>query len=76
MTILERQMEEMRDLPERVTGLASQILQLRQEASSEFSAIRDQLKADTDETRAFMRVLHEDVLMRLKLIGEDNDSDS
>ena len=29
--MLERQMQEMRDLPERVTNLESQILQLRQE---------------------------------------------
>jgi hypothetical protein len=69
-------MKEMRELFGRGTGMASQILQLRQDASSEFSASRDQLKADTDETLEYMRVLHEDVLMRLKLIGEDNDSDS
>jgi hypothetical protein len=54
-------MRAMRDLPVRVTSLESQILQLRQTRRVSFPRIRDQLKADTDETRAFMRVLHEDV---------------
>jgi hypothetical protein len=75
VSTLERQMQEMRGLPERVTNLESQILRLRDETSSEVSAIRDQLKADTEETRTFMRVLYEDVLARLEVIGEGNGSD-
>lgn len=75
VTVLEQQMLEMRELPAPATELESQILRLRQETSSEFSAIRDQLEADTVETRGFMRILHEDVLTRLKAIGEGNGSD-
>ena len=44
--MLERQMQEMRDLPERVTNLESQILHLRQEMRSEFSAMRSEFRVD------------------------------
>ena len=75
LTMLERQMQEMRELPERVTKLASQILQLREEMREELSAIRTEMKAADDETRVFMRVLYEDVLSRLEAIGEGYDPD-
>ena len=74
VTMLERQMQDLRELPERMSGLESQILQLRQGTANEFSAIRDDMKADTSETRLFMRVLYEDVLSRLQALGEADDS--
>ena len=65
-----------RDVPNRVTKLESQVLQLRKEMREEFSAIRTTLKAADDETRIFMRILYEDVLVRLEAIGESDGSDS
>jgi len=72
--MLERQMQEMRELPNRVTGLESQILQLSQRIASDVSAIRDEVDAGDAETRVFMRVLYEDVLARINVLGEGHDS--
>jgi len=44
--MLEGQMQEMRGLPERVTNLGSQILQLRQEMRDEFSATRSEFRSE------------------------------
>lgn len=46
VSILERQMQEMRDLPERVSNLESQILQLGQEIRDEFSATRLEFRGE------------------------------
>ena len=73
--MLERQMQEMRKLPDRVTGLESQILQLSQRIASEVSAIRHEADAGDAETRVFMRVLYEDVLARINVLGEGYDSE-
>jgi hypothetical protein len=44
--MLERQMQEMRDLPERVNNLESQILHLRHEIRDEFSSIRSEIRTE------------------------------
>ena len=75
LTMLEQQIQEMRELPNRVTGLESQILQLSQLIASEVSAIRDEVDAGDAEPRVFIRVLCEDVLARIKAIGEGYDSE-
>ena len=56
---LERRMTTLEQLPERLDRLESQILQFREEVGDEFSAVRRE-----------MRVLHEDVLGRIAVIGE------
>jgi hypothetical protein len=48
VTILEQ-------LPARVEGLASQILQLRTEMRAEFSAVRENIQAGDEETRRALR---------------------
>lgn len=68
--MLEQQMQELRDLPARVTGLESQILQLRDEMRDGFSAIRSELRAANEETRNFMRALYEDALARIATMGK------
>ena len=73
--MLERQMQEMRKLPDRVTGLESQILQLSQRIASDVSAMRDEVDAGNAETRVFMKVLYEDVLARINVLGEGDDSE-
>jgi hypothetical protein len=73
--MLERQMQEMRELPDRLTGLESQILQHSRRIASEVSAIRDKVDAGDAETRVFMRVLYEDVLARINVLGEGYDSE-
>ena len=62
-----------------------QIVQLRVEMHAEFSAVRKEMKAGhealrtglraeiregDEETRTLMRALHEDVIDRIKLLGE------
>jgi len=83
--VLEAQVTELQRLPERLSAVESEIVQLRAEIRVEFSAVREELRAGDAETRRvlrldiaekhdealrFMRVLHEDVIGRLTLIQE------
>jgi hypothetical protein len=72
--MLERQIQELRDLPARVASVESQILQLREEMRDGFSSIRSELRAEiqsgNQETRNFMRALYEDALARIATMGE------
>ena len=65
-------MESLETLPARVSAVELQIVQLRQDISVGFSALRDDLRAEIragdEETRRFMRVLHEDVIARIAAI--------
>lgn len=74
MDRLERRVEILEKLPERVTALESQIVQLRDEMRSEFSAtradLRGEIRAGDEETRRLMRVLHEDVVQRIATLKE------
>jgi hypothetical protein len=71
---LERRVELLEQLPQRITALEVQIVQLREEMRSEFSAIRVQIQGDLragdEETRGLMRVLHEDVIARIATLKE------
>jgi predicted phage gp36 major capsid-like protein len=82
---LERKVEALETLPDRVTAVELQLMQLRDEMRVEFSAIRgeirtgdeetrlvlrDEIRAGDEETRRYMRVLHEEVIARLALIEE------
>ena len=79
--ILEEQMRPLSELPDRVASLETQFLQFRAEMRQEFSAVRteiqlvrselrEEIRAGDEETRRFMRVLHEDVIARIAAIGE------
>jgi hypothetical protein len=92
--ILERKVEALETLPDRVTRVELQLVQLRDEMRAEFSAIRgaggegltlaalrddieetrsvlrEEIRAGDEETRRYMRMLHEDVIARLALIQE------
>ena len=63
---LERRVEILEQLPERVSALDSQIVLLRGEVRNEFSATRA-LISDVDR---YMRMLHEDVIQRIATLGE------
>ena len=82
--MLERRTEILEQLPERVTALERQIVQLRDEMRVEFSAtraetragdermiqtLRQEIRDGDEETRRFMRILHEEVLERMKFLG-------
>ena len=92
MDNLERIVEPLRELPDRVTKVEEQIVQLRTEMRGEFSAIRRDMATKDDLTRFAtkedldrsatkedldrfatkdeMRMLHEDLVERLKVLGE------
>jgi len=85
VAILEQKMEGLQGLPDRVTSLELQISQFRGEVRVEFSALREEIRTQLDEvrgelrgeiragdeeTRRQMRVLHEDVISRIALLGE------
>ena len=64
--ILEQKVGDLQSLPDRMTAVESQILQLRGEMRDGFSAMRE----GDDETRRQMRLLHEEVLSRIALLQE------
>jgi hypothetical protein len=81
--ILERKVEALETLPARMTRVELQLVQLRDEMRAEFSAIRgdadadvtlsslrQEIRAGDEETRRYMRRLHEDVIGRLAIIQE------
>ena len=76
VTALERDVETLRGLPDRVATLEERIVQLQSDLRGEFSAIRHEMhrlaetlrieiRAGDAETRRYMRVLHEEVLSRI-----------
>ena len=71
--ILEDRVDLLEELPARVAGLESQVVQLRDEMRAEFSAVRTELRqeirAGDQETQRLMRVLHEEVLARIETLG-------
>jgi archaellum component FlaC len=78
---LEHRVTELESLPDLVTAVESQIVQLRSEMRDEFSAVRAEfaavragIHAGDEETRRFMRVLHEEVIGRLAVIQEGQPS--
>ena len=85
MDRLERRVEILERLPERVTAVESQIVLLRDEIRSEFSAVRTDIRTGDEETRRMltermeslfdanqrhMRLLHEDLVERIARMGE------
>jgi hypothetical protein len=82
---LERKMDLLENLPERVSAVELQIGHLRIEMREQFSAVRQEFRADIqavtselraeiqaseEETRRYMLVLHEEVLSRIATIQE------
>lgn len=67
--MLERRVEIMERLPQHVSALDTQIVQLRDEMRAEFSTTRADARAGDEETRRYMRVLFEDLVERIKTIG-------
>ena len=81
MDNLERRVEILERLPDRVTALESQIVQLRDEMRSEFSAVRadavetrrvltERMESLFDANQRHMRLLHEDLVERIARMGE------
>jgi hypothetical protein len=79
--ILEENMEQLRDVPARLSAVESQIAQLRTEMRAGFTALRDEMRGGDEalrvemrtlnnETKTQMRVLHEEVISRLALLQE------
>jgi len=66
--MLERRVEIMERLPQHVSALETQIVQLRDEMRAEFSTTRADARAGDEETRRYMRVLFE----RLSRTHKDN----
>jgi len=67
---LDRRVTAVEQLPERVAALESQIVQLRGEMRSEFSAVRQEMRDLFAESGRHARVLHEVVITRIAAIRE------
>ena len=81
MDRLERRVEILERLPDRVTAVESQIVLLRDEMRSEFSAVRadavetrrvltERMESLFDANQRHMRLLHEDLVERIARMGE------
>lgn len=68
--ILEENVSELTTLPKQVEAVELQILHLRDEMRDEFAAVRQEIGDGDEETRRYMRVLHEEVLARIATIAE------
>jgi hypothetical protein len=66
----EEQMQELKELPARVAGVELQVVQLRAEMQTSFTAVRAEIRDGDQATRDFMRALYEDALARMATIGE------
>ena len=58
VTMLEQQMQELRELPTRVAGVELQIVQLREEMQVAFSAIRSELREEVGSLHGRADGLH------------------
>ena len=67
---LEQRVTVLEQLPARMDALEVQVSQLRDEMHAEFSATRMEMRGVDERLSTQMRVLHEEVLARLTLIGE------
>jgi hypothetical protein len=80
LQVLEKKVDLLETLPERTSAVESrlttvelQLVQLRDEMRGEFSALRMEIRTGDEETRRYMRVLHEEVIARIALMREDRD---
>ena len=84
VTMLEEQMQELRELPARVAGVELQILQLRDDVRDGFSAIRDEvhsvrdelrdeIRAGNQESQDFMRAIYERIQTDIRTMGEGDE---
>lgn len=67
---LEHRVEILEQLPGRVSALESQIVRLREEMHSEFSAMQTVIRDGDEETRRYLRMLHEDLIRRIATLAE------
>ena len=56
--------------PDRAAALELQLMQLREEIRTEFSAVRDEVRGGDEETRRHVRLLHDTLIARLAAIGD------
>lgn len=77
LTALEARMTALEQLPVRMDRLATEMVELRAEMRDEFAAVRGEiasvdarLAARIDDSRRETRVLHEDVIARIAVLGE------
>ena len=85
--LLEKKMDRLADLPVRMSQVEEGLGVLRADVRNgfarvwtefgrvwtEFDKVREEIRTGDEETRHQMRILHEDVIARLKLLGEGID---
>jgi predicted phage gp36 major capsid-like protein len=69
--VLEVKVAALEGLPERVSAVESQIVQLRDEMRGGFSAVREEMRTLNDDTRMEMRALNDDIRMEMRALNED-----
>lgn len=71
---LEERVTRLEELPGRMDRLELQIVHFRTEVRDEFSAVREELRQEIrggdEETRRYMRVLFEEIISRITVLGE------
>lgn len=74
VTMLEQQIRQLDDTPARLAAMESRILHLRRGIDHEISAVHRLVVEGDTEGRRFARVLFEEALARIKLLGDSRDA--
>jgi len=72
--ILEGNMEQLRDVPARLSAVESQVVQLRSEMRDGFSALRGEMHACEERLRAEMRQGHQTLRAEMRTLNEETNA--
>ena len=71
--VLEHTVQDLATLPARVGAVERELTEFRAEVRTQFAGVRAEIRQGDDETRRYMRVLYEDLIERIKTMGEGID---
>jgi hypothetical protein len=71
--VMEHKVDELATLPSRIGSVEQELKVFRADVHGEFAVVRAQIREGDEETRRYMRVLYEDLVARIKVMGEGID---
>ena len=71
--VLEHKVNGLVTLPARVGAVEQELKEFRADVHAEFALVRAEIREGDEETRRYMRVLYEDLVARIQVMGEGID---
>ena len=71
--VLEHKVDGLATLPARIGSVEQELKEFRADVHAEFAVVRAEIREGDEETRRYMRVLYEDLVARIKVMGEGID---